>query len=328
MPILVTGGAGYIGSHTVRALERQKEDVIVVDNLFKGHRQSVKDSPLIVGDLADKEFLRSVFQKYSIEAVIHFAALSLVGESVNQPDVYFRNNVAYTLNLLDVMKEFSVDKIVFSSTAAVYGEPESVPIEEDHPTNPTSPYGESKLFIEKIFKRYHKAFGLSHISLRYFNAAGADERGDIGEDHNPESHLIPIVLSTLLGKRDRVDVFGTDYPTPDGTCVRDYIHVTDLSNAHVLALNALRQEKKSTSYNLGNGTGFSVMEVIDTIEKVTGQKVPFNKADRRPGDPARLVADSKRITSELNWQPQYPELEKIVESAWQWHKNHPNGFPK
>lgn len=327
MPILVTGGAGYIGSHTVRALEKQGREVIVVDNLSKGHRSAVKNSPLYVGDLGDRAFLEDLFKKYKIDAVIHFAALSLVGESVQHPDAYFKNNVGHALTLLDVMCENNVNKIVFSSTAAVYGEPEIVPIPEDHPKDPTSPYGESKLFVEKILNRYDQAYGIKYCSLRYFNAAGADPKGDIGEDHSPETHLIPIVLQTLLGKRDSVKIFGTDYLTPDGTCIRDYIHVNDLSDAHILAVDALERGSESKIYNLGNGKGFSVREVIETIEKVTGKMVPAEESERRPGDPAVLVASSQKIIDELGWKPQYPSLDDIIETAWNWHKQFPNGFP-
>ncbi len=326
MAILVTGGAGYIGSHTVRALQKQGQDVVVLDNLHKGHRASVRDIPLHVGDLADPSFLDMVFGQHAVEAVVHFAALSLVGESVEYPNRYFRNNAAYALNLLDAMVEHQVDKLVFSSTAAVYGEPVKVPIDEGHPKSPTNPYGESKSMVETMLRRYEEAFGLRSISLRYFNAAGADPSGDIGEDHQPETHLIPIILQTLLGKRSHVKIFGTDYPTDDGTCVRDYIHVNDLSDAHLLALDALSQGCGTSAYNLGSGCGYSVRQVIDAVEAVTGEQVPVAESPRRPGDPAVLVASSSRARSELGWEPQYESLQAIVETAWHWHKNHPNGY--
>ncbi len=326
MAILVTGGAGYIGSHTVKALQRQGRDVVVLDNLYKGHRQAVKDAPLHVGDLGDPAFIADVFGQYSVDAVVHFAALSLVGESVQRPDLYFRNNTAYAMNLLDAMVKHKVDKLVFSSTAAVYGEPHSVPIDEDHPKAPTNPYGESKLFVEHILRRYDTAFGIRSVSLRYFNAAGADPSGEIGEDHQPETHLIPIILQTLLGKREHIEIFGTDYSTPDGTCIRDYIHVNDLSDAHILALDALAAGGSTTAYNLGCGQGFSVREVIRTVEKVTGRTVPVVESPRRPGDPAVLVASSERIKRDLQWNPQYENLETLIASAWQWHQAHPDGF--
>lgn len=325
MTILVTGGAGYIGSHTVRALQTKGYDVIVVDNLSKGHRQAVQ-VPLYIGDLSDRTFLESVFAENQIDAVIHFAALSLVGESVVRPDLYFGSNIMNALSLLDVMRKYDVSQIVFSSTAAVYGEPMEVPIPESHPKQPTNPYGESKLFIEMILQRYAEAFGIRYIALRYFNAAGADPKGDIGEDHRPETHLIPLVLQAVLGQRDRLQIFGTDYPTPDGTCLRDYIHVNDLSHAHVLALEALADGASSTAYNLGNGRGFSVRQVIETAEKVTGRLVPVDEGPRRPGDPAVLVASSDRAVQELGWQPRFADLETIIATAWNWHKNNPNGF--
>lgn len=325
MTILVTGGAGYIGSHTVRALQTKGYDVIVVDNLSKGHRQAVQ-VPLYIGDLSDRTFLESVFAENQIDAVIHFAALSLVGESVIRPDLYFGSNITNALSLLDVMRKYGVSQIVFSSTAAVYGEPMEVPIPESHPKQPTNPYGESKLFIEMILQRYAEAFGIRYIALRYFNAAGADPKGDIGEDHRPETHLIPLVLQAVLGQRDRLQIFGTDYPTPDGTCLRDYIHVNDLSDAHVLALEALADGASSTAYNLGNGRGFSVRQVIETAEKVTGRLVPVDEGPRRPGDPAVLVASSDRAVQELGWQPRFADLETIIATAWNWHKNNPNGF--
>lgn len=328
MNILVTGGAGYIGSHTVRALEKKGYEAIVIDNLSKGHRPAVQKSVLYEGDLRDRDFLEEVFQNHKIDAIIHFAALSLVGESVTRPDLYFGANLEGALSLLDTMRKFEVNQIVFSSTAAVYGEPTQFPIPENHPKEPTSPYGESKLFIEKILQRYEEAFGIRSISLRYFNAAGADPAGDIGEDHTPETHLIPIVLQTALGQREQVQIFGIDYPTKDGTCVRDYIHINDLSDAHILALEALNSGAGSTSYNLGNGQGFSVLEVIKTAEEVIGRSIPTKEAPRRAGDPAVLVASSKRAQEELKWKPQLADLKTIIETAWNWHNSHPNGYGK
>ncbi|MDQ2087058.1 UDP-glucose 4-epimerase GalE [Herbivorax sp. ANBcel31] len=326
MAVLVTGGAGYIGSHTVAELVERNEEVIVVDNLEKGHKPAVLGGKLIVGDLRDIEFIRSVFKNNDIESVIHFAAYIEVGESVSDPLKYYNNNVIVTLNLLTAMKEAGVDKIVFSSTAATYGEPENIPILETDKTFPTNPYGETKLTVEKALKWSDRAYGIKHIVLRYFNASGAHETGKIGEDHNPETHLIPLVLQVALGKRDLIKIFGNDYNTPDGTCVRDYIHVSDLAQAHVLALGKLRKNGDSDIYNLGNGKGFSVKEVIDVVRKVTGHPIDAVDAPRRPGDPAVLVASSERIKKELGWKPKMNDLESIVETAWNWHKNHPNGY--
>ncbi len=326
MSILVTGGAGYIGSHTVRALESRGQEVVVLDSLEKGHRQAVPNSPLVEGDLGDASLLDTVFRDFSVNAVVHFAAHSLVGESVKRPDIYFKNNVGCLFTLLDTMRNHSVDRLVFSSTAAVYGEPKEIPIPECHPKTPENPYGESKLFAETILRRHSEAFGLRYIALRYFNAAGADPAGGIGEDHTPESHLIPLVLQTLLGQRPHIEIFGTDYPTPDGTCIRDYVHVNDLSDAHILSLDALSAGAPSTAYNLGNGRGFSVREVIHAAEKVTQQTVPVLSGQRRPGDPAILVASSEKIQEELRWKPKFPDLAAIIETAWDWHRSHPNGF--
>jgi UDP-glucose 4-epimerase len=325
--ILVTGGAGYVGSHVVEELLKTgQHKVVVLDNLQKGHRESLLGGEFIEGDLADTNLLDEIFTKYGIEAVVHMAADSLVGESVEHPDKYFNNNVTNGLNLLNAMVRHDARYIVFSSTAAVYGEPIETPITEDHPQVPTNPYGESKLFFEKIMARYDKAYGLKHISLRYFNAAGASPSGAIGEDHRPESHLIPIIIQVALGIRDKVIIFGTDYDTPDGTCVRDYIHVTDLATAHVLALDALADGAESNVYNLGNGEGFSVREVIDMVEKVVGKPIARSEGARRAGDPAVLVASSHRIMKELGWQPKYHDLETIVQTAWDWHRRHPQGF--
>ncbi|TYQ16277.1 UNVERIFIED_CONTAM: UDP-glucose 4-epimerase [Acetivibrio alkalicellulosi] len=328
MAVLVTGGAGYIGSHTVAELIDKNEEVIVVDNLEKGHREAVIGGKLIVGDLRDSEFIKDVFNKNSIEAVIHFAAYIEVGESVGNPLKYYNNNVIATLNLLTAMKEAGVNKIVFSSTAATYGEPENIPILETDKTLPTNPYGETKLTVEKALNWCDKAYGTKYAVLRYFNACGAHKSGKIGEDHNPESHLIPLIIQVAMGKRDYISIFGNDYNTPDGTCVRDYIHVSDLAQAHCLALEKLRRGNDSQTYNLGNGKGFSVREVIDVVRKVTGCKIEAVDAPRRPGDPAVLVASSEKIKNELGWAPEAADLEMIVESAWNWHKQHPKGYSK
>jgi len=326
LSILVTGGAGYIGSHTVKMLSESGYEVVVFDSLEKGHRQAVENKELIIGNLLNEKSLEEVFNKYNISAVIHFAAHSLVGESMLDPQKYYINNVTGTLNLLKAMLQNKVDKLVFSSTAAVYGEPNISPITEETEKKPTNIYGKTKLIIENILEDYNKAYGLNYISLRYFNACGADESGKIGEDHNPETHLIPLVLKTALGQREKIAIFGDDYNTPDGSCIRDYIHVNDLAQAHILALNALEQGSKSGVYNLGNGNGFSVKEVIKAAEKVTGITINKEIAARRPGDPAVLVACSDKIKNELGWQPQYTDLEKIIETAWKWHKDFPKGF--
>ncbi|MGB9808734.1 MAG: UDP-glucose 4-epimerase GalE [Caldanaerobacter sp.] len=326
MAILVCGGAGYIGSHAVYSLLKRNEEVVVVDNLATGHSESVLGGKLYIGDLRDEDFLDKVFSENDIEAVMHFAASSLVGESVENPFKYYENNVCGTLSLLKAMKKHGVKKIVFSSTAAVYGEPERIPIKEEDRTEPTNPYGETKLAIEKMLKWADAAYGIKYVALRYFNVAGALETGEIGEDHSPETHLIPIVLQVALGKRDKVMIYGNDYPTKDGTPIRDYIHVMDLVDAHILALEKLRKENKSEVYNLGNGEGFTVKEVIEVARKVTGHPIPAEVTGRRPGDPAVLVASSEKAMKDLGWRPKYASLEEIIESAWMWHKNHPNGF--
>lgn len=328
MAILVCGGAGYIGSHAVYALLKRNEEVVVVDNLATGHSESVLGGKLYIGDLRDEDFLDKVFSENNIEAVMHFAASSLVGESVENPFKYYENNVCGTLSLLKAMKKHGVKKIVFSSTAAVYGEPERIPIEEEDRTEPTNPYGETKLAIEKMLKWADAAYGIKYVALRYFNVAGALETGEIGEDHSPETHLIPIILQVALGKRDKVMIYGNDYPTKDGTPIRDYIHVMDLVDAHILALEKLRKENKSEVYNLGNGEGFTVKEVIEVARKVTGHPIPAEVTGRRPGDPAVLVASSEKAMKDLGWRPKYASLEEIIESAWMWHKNHPNGFKR
>jgi UDP-glucose 4-epimerase len=319
--ILVIGGAGYIGSHLVKELA-QKEQVVVLDNLSTGHRKAIDEKAIFVqGDLGNEEDLEAVFSKYPIKAVMHFAAFSLVGESVVEPSKYYANNVAATLTLLRVMLKHNVKNFIFSSTAATYGIPNVSIIDESTPTNPINPYGRSKLMVEQVLADYANAYGLNYVVLRYFNAAGAFETAEIGESHDPETHLIPIVLQHLVGAREKVAVFGTDYDTPDGTCIRDYIHVTDLANAHILALNSLLDgTNKTATYNLGNGLGYSVKEVIETCEKVTGLTANVELTDRRAGDPARLVASSKKIFDELGWNAQRG-LEQIIESAWTWHKN-------
>ena len=318
--ILVTGGAGYIGSHIGKKLAEAGYNVIVLDNLSKGHREAVLKGKLIVGDLADMDLLDRIMKEEEIEGVIHLAADSLVGESMEKPGKYYRNNVANGLNLLEAMVNNGVKYIVFSSTAAVYGEPEEIPITEEHPTNPENTYGESKLFFEKMLKRYDEIHGLKYVSLRYFNAAGADLSGQIGEAHDPETHLIPIVLQKALGIREKLYIFGDDYPTKDGTCIRDYIHVEDLADAHILAVEALVKGMESRVYNLGNGEGYSVKEVIEVAEEVVGKEIDAEIAERRPGDPAVLVASSDKIKRELGWKPLYPDLRTIIESAWRWHK--------
>jgi UDP-glucose 4-epimerase len=326
MAILVTGGAGYIGSHTVFELLENGEEVIVIDNLRTGHKDAIIGGIFYEGDLRDRSFLNEVFRKHEIEAVIHFAANSLVGESVQIPLAYYDNNVIGSHTLVSAMLDHGVKKIVFSSTAATYGEPKRTPIQEDDPTVPTNPYGETKLAMEKMFRWCDDAYGLKSISLRYFNAAGAHPDGIIGEDHNPESHLIPIILQVALGQREYIGIFGDDYPTHDGTCIRDYIHVMDLASAHRLSLESLRQNNRSDVFNLGNGKGFSVKEVIETARKVAGHPIPAKISPRRAGDPAVLIASSEKAQTELHWKPEYYELETIIESAWKWHKSHPHGY--
>ena len=318
--ILVMGGAGYIGSHTVKYLLAHGEKCVVSDNLSYGHREAVDErADFVLADLADKDSLREVFETYPIDAVIHFAAFAYVGESVQDPKKYYQNNVAGTLNLLDVMLEHDVKKIVFSSTCATYGEPVYTPIDEKHSQNPINPYGRTKLMIEDIFQDYAKAYGLKYIALRYFNAAGCSSDGSIGENHDPETHLIPLVLQAIQGKRPDIKVFGTDYDTPDGTCIRDYIHVEDLAQAHYLAVRKL--DEYSGCLNLGTGIGTSVMEIIKAAEKVSGFPCPVTIATRREGDPARLFADNKKAKQILNWTPVYTSVEDIVKTAWTWENN-------
>lgn len=326
MAILITGGAGYIGSHTVKYFQEQNEDIIVIDNLQSGHEESININYLYNIDIRNKEQLDKVFKEHNIEAVIHFAADSLVGESMEKPYEYYHNNVYGMLCLLDIMKENNANRIVFSSTAATYGEPKSIPIMEIDVTSPTNTYGETKLAMEKMMKWFEQAYGIKYVSLRYFNAAGAHESGTIGEDHHPESHLIPLILQVPLGKRDKIYMFGNDYPTQDGTCIRDYIHVMDLASAHYKALEYLRNGNSSDVFNLGNGNGYSVKEVIEAARKVTGHPIPSEVKERREGDPAILIASSDKAKSLLGWKPEFDSLEKIISDAWKWHKNNPNGY--
>ncbi len=326
MAILVTGGAGYIGSHCVAALLERGEDVVVVDNLSKGHREALKGGRLYVGSVGDRDFLRTVFEQEPIQAVIHFAAYSLVGESMNVPEQYFRNNVTAGLSLIETMIEFQVPYLVFSSTAATYGEPEHIPIVETDRQLPTNPYGESKLIVEHMLRWCDAAHGLKFAALRYFNVAGAWHDGTIGEDHRPETHLIPLILQVAQGKRERLSLFGTDYPTRDGTCVRDYIHVEDLVDAHFLALDYLRAGHSSAAFNLGNGQGFSNREIIEAARRVTGHPIPVTEEGRRPGDPATLIASSQKAMEVLGWRPRYAGVEEIIASAWRWHSTHPGGY--
>jgi len=323
--ILVTGGAGYIGSVVVAQLLERGYEAIVFDDLSRGHRAALPASArLIVGDIADRALLDRIFTEFQPQAVMHFAAFIEAGESMQRPEKYFRNNTANALTLLETLLAHGLQRFVFSSTAALYGTPEKTPIEESTPLQPSNAYGESKLLVEQMLTWLHSVHGLRYACLRYFNAAGA--AGDQGEDHRPESHLIPIALQVALGARKDVAIFGADYPTPDGTCVRDYVHVSDLAAAHLLVLEALK-EKKQLIYNLGNGRGFSVREVIDTVRKVTGHAIPAQESPRRPGDAAVLVASSEKIKRELGWKPEYTDLESIVGSAWNWRKAHPTGYP-
>lgn len=327
MSILVLGGAGYIGSHAVDQLINQGYEVVVVDNLLTGHKEAIhKKAVFYEGDVRDAAFLRSVFKKETIEGVIHFAASSLVGESVEKPLKYFNNNVYGMQVLLEVMHEFGVNKIVFSSTAATYGEPKQSPITEELPTNPKNPYGESKLMMEKMMKWCDQAYGMKYVALRYFNVAGAKSDASIGEDHTPETHLVPIILQVALGQRKELKIFGDDYPTPDGTCIRDYVHVEDLIAAHILALEYLKEGNESNFFNLGSNNGYSVKEMLAAAREVTGKEIPAVIAPRRAGDPSTLVASSEKAKSILGWQPKYNDVKKIIETAWNWHVSHPNGY--
>lgn len=327
MSVLVLGGAGYIGSHAVYQLIEQGKKVVVIDNLYRGHRKAVHpEATFYEGDIRDIHFLRDVFTKESIQSVLHFAALSLVGESMEKPIDYYDNNVYGTQVLLQAMKEFNIETIVFSSTAATYGEPEVTPITEEMTTAPTNVYGETKLTMEKMMHWAEKAYGINYVALRYFNVAGARELGEIGEDHHPETHLIPIVLEAALEQRAHITVFGDDYDTEDGTCIRDYIHVEDLIDAHLLALHYLQNGGKSDVFNLGSNTGFSVKEIIHTARKVTGKTIPQKIGARRTGDPSILIASSDKAKNILNWHPTRASIEKIIQDAWNWHIHHPNGY--
>jgi UDP-glucose-4-epimerase GalE len=325
MRILVTGGAGYIGSHAVRLFLARGHDVWVYDNLGMGHRGAVPADRLIVGDLAEEARLDHALLEHRIEAVVHFAAFAFVGESVQQPAKYYRNNLGNTLTLLEALRRQQITRFVFSSTCATYGIPERVPITEDLPQNPINPYGFTKLAIEHALRDYAAAYGWGCAALRYFNAAGASPDGTIGEDHDPETHLIPLVLQAVLGQRPAITVFGTDYPTPDGTCIRDYVHVDDLAEAHLKALEALKPGQ-FLAYNLGTGQGYSVRQVIELAEKVTGKRVPVELGPRRAGDPPILVAGADKVQRELGWRPRYTQLQPILETAWQWHSRHPRGY--
>ena len=318
--ILVIGGAGYIGSHMVRMLAKQGYNPVVFDNLSKGHREAVANYPFELGDLGDKARLTEVFKKYGIEAVMHFAAFAEVGESVKEPSKYYHNNVAKVLDLLDALVENDIKYFVFSSTAATFGEPVRPKIDESHPQNPINPYGNTKLMVEKILADFDTAYGLKATALRYFNASGADDSGEIGESHNPETHLIPILLQAAAGKRASIKMFGTDYPTPDGTCVRDYVHVNDLARAHILALEKMFKDNVSERFNLGSGNGFSVAEIVKEAKRITGIDFTVEKAPRRDGDPAVLVADSAKAERILGWKPQY-NLTRIIETAWNWEQH-------
>ncbi|GGE16974.1 UDP-glucose 4-epimerase GalE [Marinithermofilum abyssi] len=326
MAVLVTGGAGYIGSHTVMELLDRGEEVVVLDSLQTGHLGAVRAHTFYHGDLNDPALLDAIFQKHEVDVVVHFAAHSLVGESVKDPLKYYHNNVEGTRSLVASMVKHGVKRMVFSSTAAVYGEPKHIPIREADPTEPANPYGETKLAIEKMLRWCEQAYDVKSVCLRYFNAAGAHPNAEIGEDHTPETHLIPIVLEAALGQRVALSIFGEDYPTEDGTCVRDYIHVMDLAQAHWLALKRLRETGESGVYNLGNGKGFSVKQVVERAKAVTGRKIQVKMAERRAGDPAVLVASSEKAREELGWRPQYADLDVILETAWRWHQTHPHGY--
>lgn len=327
MTIAVLGGAGYIGSHTVAQLVKAGEDVVVLDNLITGHERAIdKKARFYQGDIRDYHFLSQVFSTEKIDAIIHFAAFSIVPESMQDPLKYFDNNTGGMITLLEAMKQFGIDKIVFSSTAATYGEPKQIPIKESDPQVPTNPYGESKLAMEKIIKWADVAYGIHFVALRYFNVAGAMPDGSIGEDHHPETHLIPIILQAAAGTRDNLQIFGDDYPTKDGTNVRDYVHVVDLADAHILALNYLRAGNASDAFNIGSATGFSNLEILNAARKVTGQEIPAKIGPRRPGDPSTLIAASDKARSVLGWKPQFDDVEKIIGDAWNWHENHPEGF--
>lgn len=327
MTVLVLGGAGYIGTHAVDQLITKGYDVAVVDNLKTGHKESLPDKARFYqGDIRDKAFMEDLFTKENIEGVIHFAASSLVGESMEIPLDYFNNNVYGTQVVLEVMEKYNVKSIIFSSSAATYGEPKVIPIEETAATNPESTYGETKLMMEKMLKWCDKAYGMRFVALRYFNVAGAKLDGTIGEDHNPESHVLPIILQTALGQREKFTIYGEDYETPDGTCIRDYVHVVDLIDAHILALEYLQAGNSSNTFNLGSSTGFSVKQMLEAAREVTGKEIPATVVSRRAGDPSTLIAASDKAREVLGWKPQYTEVNKIIESAWNWHVKHPEGY--
>jgi UDP-glucose 4-epimerase len=323
--ILVIGGAGYIGSHMVKLLQKVDYQVVVLDNLSNGFRDAITDAEFILGSVNDAELLNNLFAQYQFDAVIHFASFIQVGESIFHPQKYYDNNLVATLTLLNTMREAGVSRLIFSSTAAVYGNPVYLPIDENHPKEPINPYGKSKWMVEQVLDDYDHAYGLKSVCLRYFNAAGADPSGELGERHEPETHLIPLVLQAASGRREAISVFGTDYDTPDGSCIRDYVHVSDLCDAHLLALNHLMADGESARFNLGNGEGFSVKEVIDTAEKVTGKKINVKYQARREGDPARLIANSTKIREQLNWQPKRADLSTIIQDAWAWEQKFPWG---
>jgi len=325
MKVLVTGGAGYVGSHTVMELRRLGHQVVAFDDLSEGHAGALGDCPLVRGSLADEARVEAALRDSGAEAVMHFAASAYVGESVEDPQKYYYNNVVNSLGLLRAMRRAGVDRIVFSSSCTLYGVPDRVPITEDQPVRPINPYGHTKAAVEWALADYARAYGLKYAALRYFNAAGAAPDGSIGEDHEPETHLIPLVIQAALGKRDTIKIFGTDYPTPDGTCIRDYVHVMDLASAHVMAMEAL-DARGAMVYNLGTGRGHSVREVIESVRRVSGRDFRVEQAPRRPGDPPELVGSSQKIRAELGWQPRYVELDEIVRTAWRWHSAHPDGF--
>ena len=324
--ILVVGGAGYIGSYMAKYLSKSGYTPVVLDNLVCGHREAAKYGPLFHGSMNDANLLEEIFSAHPISAVMHFAAFCYVGESVQFPAKYYQNNVANTLALLEVMLKMKVNRFIFSSSCAIYGDPVEIPMTEEHPQKPINPYGRTKLIVEEILDDYRQAYGLEAISLRYFNAAGADPDGELGEDHDPETHLIPLVLKTALGQRAHVDIFGNDYPTADGTCIRDYIHIEDLARAHLLALERMLAGLSGRAYNLGSARGYSVMEVMEVCRRVTGKEIPARVVARRPGDPAVLVSSSQKALEDLGWKPDFPDLETIVETAWNWHRNHPDGY--
>jgi UDP-glucose 4-epimerase len=324
--ILVVGGAGYIGSHMCKYLFQNGFQPIVLDNLIYGHKEAVKWGPFYKGSTADKALLPKIFAQHCIKAVMHFAAFAYVGESVTDPAKYYVNNVSNTIALLEAMKDYDINVFIFSSTCATYGEPVEIPMTEGHPQRPINPYGRSKLMVEQILNDFSESYGLQSISLRYFNAAGADPDGELGEDHRPETHLIPLVLQTALGLREEISIFGDDYPTRDGTCIRDYIHINDLAQAHLLALEHLLDGSAGGMYNLGNGDGHSVLEVVETARRVTQKKIPARVVGRREGDPAILIGSSEKAVSELGWSPRYQDLEAIIQTAWNWHKHHPKGY--